>query len=201
MNTLSEIKNKILKSSNLNEIENLISLRAFLLEESCCPWIILENENEIENALSYFESKENSYFYNKNIKNIKKLNIEISDLFLPLNKKLCLIEILNDIIKSLIFDEYILVDKIRCNPLNNDTLYQKLIDFEKCITINKINLYKKRNQDLKSILSQFGIENCNPSRSAHIASTNKLKNLWSNTWGKINYYSNEKNNIIDKILI
>jgi metal-responsive CopG/Arc/MetJ family transcriptional regulator len=95
VNTQSDISNKIIKCSQENKLEILISLRAFLLGLEDCPWFIFfSNDNKSE--IIKKANKKNLQYYKKiNESNLRKIQIKPIDIFLlPKNKKNQLIQML-----------------------------------------------------------------------------------------------------------
>ena len=202
MDTLSELKINILKSSNINELNSLISLRAFLIDQEQTPWAIIDVNEELSDTIMKFENNSNSYYKNKNISNIKKFNVSILELYLlPKNKRLILLEMLDDIIQNLLDNKILIKDPLRVNPFSKDELFEYL-------KINKIfvdnitfNKYQKRSQDLNRLIVVAEIENTIYSNSISTTKKNKIIEYWRNIWGDNKFYHSNVENIIDHVII
>ena len=202
MDTLSELKINILKSSNINELNSLISLRAFLIDQEQTPWAIIDVNEELSDTIIKFESNSNSYYKNKNISNIKKFNVSLLEIYLlPKNKRLILIEMLDDIIQNLLDNKILIKDPLRVNPFSKDELFEYL-------KINKIfvdnitfNKYQKRSQDLNRLIVVAEIENTIYSNSISTTKKNKIIEYWRNIWGDNKFYHSNVENIIDHVII
>ena len=202
MDTLSELKINILKSSNINELNSLISLRAFLIDQEQTPWAIIDVNEELSDTIMKFENNSNSYYKIKNISNIKKFNISLLEIYLlPKNKRLILIEMLDDIIQNLLDNKILIKDPLRVNPFSKDELFEYL-------KINKIfvdnitfNKYQKRSQDLNRLIVVAEIENTIYSNSISTTKKNKIIEYWRNIWGDYKFYHSNVENIIDHVII
>ena len=202
MDTLSELKINILKSSNINELNSLISLRAFLIDQEQTPWAIIDVNEELSDTIMKFENNSNSYYKNKNISNIKKFNVSLLEIYLlPKNKRLILIEMLDDIIQNLLDSKILIKDPLRVNPFSKDELFEYL-------KINKIfvdnitfNKYQKRSQDLNRLIVVAEIENTIYSNSISTTKKNKIIEYWRNIWGDNKFYHSNVENIIDHVII
>ena len=202
MDTLSELKINILKSSNINELNSLISLRAFLIDQEQTPWAIIDVNEELSDTIMKFENNSNSYYKIKNISNIKKFNVSLLEIYLlPKNKRLILIEMLDDIIQNLLDNKILIKDPLRVNPFSKDELFEYL-------KINKIfvdnitfNKYQKRSQDLNRLIVVAEIENTIYSNSISTTKKNKIIEYWRNIWGDNKFYHSNVENIIDHVII
>lgn len=201
MNTLPEIQLKILQSSHTYGVEILISLRAFLFDQEFSPWIILEDFSQINKALEYF-NKDIKYFKNLNLKNIKKIGLNINYLYnMPKNKRLVLIDFLNDIISNHIDENMIIFDHVRWNPFENDIFYFLLIKQIDYIDRNEFNIYQKRHEELLKINNFnekkiYSYENC-----LDLASKYKIKNYWHNIWSDYKKYKIDEKSLIENIVL
>lgn len=202
MDTLSELKINILKSSNINELNGLISLRAFLIDQEQTPWAIIDVNKELSDTIIKFENNSNLYYKNKNISNIKKFNVSLLEIYLlPKNKRLILLEMLDDIIQNLLDSKILVTDPLRVNPFSKDELFEYL-------KINKIfvdnitfNKYQKRSQDLNRLIRMAEIENTIYSNNVSTTKKNKIIEYWRNIWGDNKFYHSNVENIIDHVII
>ena len=202
MDTLSELKINILKSSNINELNSLISLRAFLIDQEQTPWAIIDVNEELSDTIMKFENNSNSYYKNKNISNIKKFNVSLLEIYLlPKNKRLILIEMLDDIIQNLLDSKILIKDPLRVNPFSKDELFEYL-KINKIFVDNKtFNKYQKRSQDLNRLILVAEIENTIYSNSISTTKKNKIIEYWRNIWGDNKFYHSNVENIIDHVII
>lgn len=201
MNTLPEIKFKILKSSNSDDVNFLISLRAFLIDHENCPWSLIKSLEDIEIALLFMQSKELDYFKQLNTRNIHSKNIKPLDIYrMPKNKRLILLDLLNDMLRDFLDNNIYLEDTIRINPFEDDSLLKIIFLNEKYINKSIKNLYCKRNEDAKKLLNTFSFKNNIYDCCYDLTFKIKLTNYWNQMWSESKNY-NLQNNIIDKILI
>ena len=196
MPDLFEIINK---NSNASDLKRLISLRAFLLDEQDCPWVLLDEFNDKDKSIEFIINNSIDFFLAYNIKNISKLNLKPIDILLiPKNKRLKYLQLLDDIINS--YDNYdnILIDKLRTDPFKEDTL---LIKINQCNDLNskyKV-LLNKRNSDLTKLFSkaQFDITlnyNCSV-----FSKELKIKNYWKFLWANSDKY--DEKTIIGNVIL
>lgn len=201
MNTLPELKLKILKSSNSNDVNFLISLRAFLIDQENCPWLILDTITNLENALLYMHSKELEFFKKINTKNISVNNVKPLDIYrMPKNKRLILVSMIDEILSSLLEDVIYLEDIIRINPFNKDTLYDIISHNKIYISKNIFNIYTKRNNDLYKLLESLNYKNDIYESCFKLTYKIKIASYWCQMWGESKNY-NSKNDIVDKLII
>lgn len=202
MNTLAELKSKIQKSSHINEIENLISLRAFLFNQEECPWAILEDSNSLNKIIEEFSTKDLSYYKNKNIKNIKKLNLDLNYISnMPKNKRLVLIYILDDIIENLLFGRLLIVDKLRIDPFLKDDFFEYLESCKEYFDKEYYNIYKKRNNDIKNLLKYADYKKYIYDTCSSLTIKYKIKQYWKKIWLDKKAYSINENTCVENILI
>ena len=201
MNTLSEIKIEILKSSNSNELNFLISLRAFLIDKEHCPWFLLDNVQQLEFAIEFMHSRDLSYYKNLNTKNIKLKKIYPIDLYkMPKNKRLKLLEIIDDILSSHIPENFLIMDTLRISPFEKDNLMEIIKKYPSTISKNISNIYFKRNNDCQKLIqySNFKDEiynNCFQSTFKF-----KIEKMWSKMWCESKNY-NLENDLVNKLII
>ena len=201
MNNLTDLKKIITESSQLEKTEVLISLRAFLNDQEEYPWVCIENNDEMHNAFSYLHTNDINFFKNKNITNIKKVKIYPVDIFiLPKNKRIMLIEYINQELENLLLNKILLVDSLRANPFESDIIFNFISNNQSYLSQEIINTYIKRSKDLHKLLiesdyKQDIYENC-----VCTAKKNKIKDYWKNLWGDGSKYSSQ-NSLIDNILL
>lgn len=202
MDTLSELKIKILKSSNINELNSLISLRAFLIDQEQTPWAIIDVAEEISEIINKFESNSNTYYKNKNISNIKKFNVSLIEIYLlPKNKRLILLEMLDDVIQNLLNNKLLIVDPLRANPFSSDELFEYLKNNKVFVDINIFNKYQKRHQDLNKLILLAEIDNTIYLNCVSTTKKNKIIEYWRNMWGDNKFYHSDVENIIDHVIL
>lgn len=202
MNTLAELKSKIQKSSHINEIENLISLRAFLFNQEECPWAILEDLNSLNRIVEEFSTKDSSFYKNRNIKNIKKINIDLNYISnMPKNKRLVLINILDDIIENLLFGRLLIIDKLRIDPFSKDEFFEYLESNKEYFDKEYYDIYKKRNNDIKNLLEYADYKKHIYDTCSSLTIKFKIKHYWKKIWLDKTAYSKTENTSVENILI
>lgn len=198
MNTLADISNKIIKCSQENKLEILISLRAFLLGLEECPWFIFfSNDNKSE--IIKKANKKNLQYYKKiNESNLRKIQIKPIDIFLlPKNKKNKLLQILDPIILN--YDCEIVFDKLRSNPFSNDELLDFILENIEYFNDEIIQIFDKRSVARNILLKEAKISKSIYSSSFSISRKNKIIDYWKNLWGMPEKY--QAQSIVDQIII
>lgn len=198
MNTQSDISNKIIKCSQENKLEILISLRAFLLGLEDCPWFIFfSNDNKSE--IIKKANKKNLQYYKKiNESNLRKIQIKPIDIFLlPKNKKNQLIQMLDPIILNC--DCEIIFDKLRSSPFNDDDLLDFILKNIEDFNDEIIQVFDKRSLAKNKLLKEAKITKSIYSSSFSISRKNKIIDYWKNLWGMPDKY--QAQSIVDQIII
>ena len=198
METLTEISNKLIKSSHNDKLEILISVRAFLFDNPEIGGLIFTNSLEYDQIISGFHKKSNKTIKFQNEKNIKKLQIKSQDLFLlPKNKKIALINLVENLINE--FDVTVVFDRVRAEPFSSDDLFLFIKNNKKNISQDNFDLYEKRASELTKIINYAKIENHFYETCFAISRKNKIKNYWISTWGLSETYLNP--GIVENLLL
>lgn len=187
MNTLVEISNKITQCSQNDRLEIIISLRAFLFDSPVHYWIDFTYSNNYEKDLIDCQNLSPNILKKINEDNIKKIGIKSIDLFLlPKNKKLYLINLIDEIFEDL--QVKVVFDKLRLNPFYEDSLYNFIKDHREYFSKNIFETYKTRNKDVNFLLSEAGIEHQIYENCFLISRKNKVIDYWTNIWGQPTNY-------------
>ena len=199
MITLSDIQKKILQCSQNDNLEIIISLRAFLLDIPDCPYFLFTSENY--SPLIQESQKYTLDFYRKkNEFNIRKITLKPIDIHLmPRNKKNSLIELIDGILKNNNIYDVLVYDGIRSNPYCEDELFEFIKLNMKNIDENIYKKYKLRNDDLRNIVSKTSFSNKIYFSTYDIAKKNKIKEYWKNLWGLPEKYFEE--DVISNIIL
>jgi hypothetical protein len=187
LNTLIDISNKITQCSQSDRLEIIISLRAFLFDSPIYYWIDFTNSDNYEKDLTSCQNLSPTFLKKFNEDNIKKIGIKPIDLYLlPKNKKLYLINLIDEILEDL--QVKVVFDKLRLNPFNEDSLYSFIKDHKEQFSKNIINTYNTRNKDVIYLLNEAGIEHQIYETCFLTSRKNKVIDYWANIWGQsINY--------------
>lgn len=198
MNTQSDISNKIIKCSQEDKLEILISLRAFLLGLEDCPWFIFF-PNDDKSEIIKKTTKKNLLYYKKiNESNLRKIQIKPIDIFLlPKNKKIKLIQILDPIILN--FDCEVIFDKLRSSPFNDDDLLDFIMKNIEDFNDEIIQIFDRRSLAKNKLLKEAKITKSKYSSSFSISRKNKIIDYWKNLWGMPEKYHAQS--IVDQIII
>lgn len=187
MNTLIEISNKINQCSQNDRFEIIISLRAFLFDSPVHYWIDFTYSDNYEKKLVDCQNLSPNIFKKINEDNIKKIGLKSIDLFLlPKNKKLYLIDLIDEIFEDL--EVKVVFDKLRLNPFYEDILYNFIIDHREHFSKNIFETYKNRNKDVNFLLSEASIEHQIYETCFLISRKNKVIDYWTNIWGQPTNY-------------
>ena len=187
MNTLIEISNKITQCSQNDRLEIIISLRAFLFDSPVHYWIDFTYSDNYEKDLVDCQNLSPNILKKINEDNIKKIGIKSIDLFLlPKNKKLYLINLIDEIFEDL--QVKVVFDKLRLNPFYEDSLYNFIKDHREQFSKNIIETYKTRNKDVIYLLNEASIEHQIYETCFLISRKNKIIDYWTNIWGQSTNY-------------
>ena len=187
MNTLIEISNKITQCSQNDRLEIIISLRAFLFDSPVHYWIDFTYSDNYEKDLVDCQNLSPNILKKINEDNIKKIGIKSIDLFLlPKNKKLYLINLIDEIFEDL--QVKVVFDKLRLNPFYEDSLYNFIKDHRDQFSKNIIETYKTRNKDVIYLLNEASIEHQIYETCFLISRKNKIIDYWTNIWGQSTNY-------------
>ena len=200
MNNIADLKKIITESSQNNKIDVLISLRAFLADQEDYPWVYFKNLEEIPDVFSYLHSNNIINFKNKNINNLRKVKVSPVQIYImPKNKRLPLIEMIDDELFDFMSEYIFLIDKIRSNPFEDDIIYEFLLSNKKNVETSLLNIYEERNKIHKKLLFLADIKKPIYDTCSSLSKKNKLKDYWINLWGDSKNYS--ENSIIDSIVL
>jgi hypothetical protein len=200
LNNITDLKKIIAESSQNNKMDILISLRAFLADQEDYPWVYFKNIEEIPDVFSYLHSKNILHFKNINTINLRKAKISPVQIYImPKNKRLILIDLIDDELSDFISDHIFLVDKIRANPFENDLVYEFLIKNKNLVDKSLFAVYEERNKSHKKLLNLTEIKKSIYDTCSSMSKKNKLKDYWINLWGDSKNYS--ESSIIENIVI
>jgi len=200
VNTLLEISKKITECSQLDKIEILISLRAFLLGFEDCPWFIFCESFDAEELIKITHSQSYFSFKKQNEANLKRINLKPIDIFLlPKNKKNAILDHINSVIDDFYPECVILHDCVRSNPYTEDYLFQYIEenDFKFSEAIYK--LYKLRSIEKTKLVKDANIPKRIHETIFSISRKNKIIDYWKNTWGLSERYTDQT--IVDQIIL
>lgn len=202
MNTITESKALIYSCYQENKIEELISLNNCLTDCFDAPWTIIKTTDSLQEKLEYLQSfSQNDYkFYNE--KRLRRIKISAVDIYLmPKNKRLALIPYIENYIEELLGDNILVVDKVRFDPYQEDSLYYFIIENKSELNKNIISLYEARKIDLIKLLDYAKIEK-NLYESFYLLSKrSKVVDYWKNIWGKNQSYSSDNYGIIEHLIL
>ena len=198
MNTILEISNKITQCSQHDRLEIIISLRAFLFDSPVYYWIDFTYSKDYEKDLVNCQNLSPVILKKINEDNIKKIGIKSIDLFLlPKNKKLYLINIIDEIFEDLQIK--VVFDKLRLNPFYEDSLFNFIKDHQEHFSKNTIQTYSKRSKDLNYLLEEAKIEHEIYETCFLLARKNKIIDYWTNIWGQSTNYKDST--LIEHLII
>lgn len=150
-------------------------------------WIDFTYSDNYEKKLVDCQNLSPNIFKKINEDNIKKIGLKSIDLFLlPKNKKLYLIDLIDEIFEDL--EVKVVFDKLRLNPFYEDILYNFIIDHREHFSKNIFETYKNRNKDVNFLLSEASIEHQIYETCFLISRKNKVIDYWTNIWGQPTNY-------------
>lgn len=200
MNTLLEISKKITECSQLDKIEILISLRAFLLGYEDCPWFIFCECFDPEELIVNTHTLNYLNFKKQNEANLKKINLKPIDIFLlPKNKKNTILDHINSVINDFYPECMVLHDCVRSNPYAQDYLFEYIEENDFKFSEAIYNLYKIRSIEKKKLVKDANIPKRIHETSFSISRKNKIIDYWKNTWGLSEKYTDQT--IVDQIIL
>lgn len=200
VNNIADLKKIITESSQNDKIDILISLRAFLADQEDYPWVYFKKIEEIPDVFLYLHSKNILHFKNINTINLRKAKISPVQIYImPKNKRLMLIDLIDDELSDFISDHIFLVDKIRANPFEDDLVYEFLSKNKSLVDKSLFAVYEERNKSHKKLLNLTEIKKPIYDTCSSMSKKNKLKDYWINLWGDSKNYS--ENSIIENIVI
>lgn len=198
MNTVLDISNKIIQCSQNDQLEIIISLRAFLFDIPIYSWVDLTYSKNYEEDIALLHNKNIFELKSLNEKNLKKIYLKPIDLFLlPRNKKNYLISLIDEIFED--FSLVVIFDKIRTNPFLEDALFEFIKNNKNQFSDKIFITYKTRNDNAKELVSLASIEPQIYETCFTLSRKNKIINYWENIWAD-SYKYNEPNLIQNLIL-
>ena len=199
MDTFTKITNSINKSFQTNDLNYLISLKAFLCEKNDCPWRIFYEIKDLEENIRHMQSKSLFYFKDINTQNLKKFNINQIEIYLlPKNKRNKLIDEIDDILSSQNF--IFITDELRSNPYNEDTLMKTILENQKILPDDLIKIYTIRKEFLSKLFIFANYSNQIFQTSMASAKNNKIKEYWINIWGSSESYNSDLS-VIESLIL
>lgn len=202
MNTITDLKSLIYLCYKDNKLEELISLFLCLKDAQDSPWVIINQEENLQEKLEYFQSfSQNDYkFHNEKI--LRRIKVSLVEIYLmPKNKKLSFIPYLEEYINELLDSRILVVDYVRFNPYKEDLLFYLILSKKDVLDKSLINLYEARSKDLKKLLEHAKFEK-NLYESFYIYSKRvKIIDYWKNIWGDQKLYDSENYGIVDHLVL
>ena len=152
MNPTDDIKNKISKHIKSHSIlDILISIKCYLTNNEENPWYVFQGTKKDSIILEIKQSLDYNNHKNINDSILAMVSIKPIELILiPKNRKISLIEYIDDLIEEYSGNKIIIIDSARTNPFSEDILfnYLKTNNFDDVI----INIYNKRSESKHKIL-------------------------------------------------
>ncbi len=162
-------------------------MRAFLFDSPVHYWIDFTYSENYETDLVNCQTLSPAVLKKINEDNIKKVGIKSIDLFLlPKNKKLYLINLIDEIFEDL--QVKVVFDKLRLNPFYEDSLFDFIKDHKDQFSKNIFETYKTRNKDVNFLLTEAGIDHQIYETCFLISRKNKVIDYWTNIWGQTTNY-------------
>ena len=191
---------KILKHEKSdNFLQYLISVKCFLINAPDSHWYIFKNNLSDQEELN--EKQSLSFFQVRQIneQNIETLGFKPIDLIIiPKNRKMELLDIIDNYINDIILGDILIFDTARVNPFENDSLYEFIINSNNISDENK-TIYQKRIDEKQKLIHFFEYEPQIFNTCLNISRYNKAIDFWKNTWGiSLNY---KKPTEIDYLII
>ena len=200
MNPTDNIKNKISKHIKSHSIlDILISIKCYLTNNEENPWYVFQGTKKDSIILEIKQSLDYNNHKNINDSILAMVSIKPIELILiPKNRKISLIEYIDDLIEEYSENKIIIIDSARTNPFSEDILfnYLKTNNFDDVI----INIYNKRSESKHKILKFASLDHQHFKTSLEKSREIKILDYWKNIWGLgISY--NKDNSVIDNLIL
>lgn len=201
MNNLADLRKIIAECSQINKVDILISLRAFLADQEENPWVYFNSLENVSDVFDFLHSQNISSFKNINISNIRKVKVTPVQIYIiPKNKRLVFIELINDELEHLLSNNIFLMDNIRTNPFEIDSIFNFIVEHKPFIEKSIFTIYAERNKSHQKLLSLLEQKSQIYDTCSTLSKRNKLKDYWVNLWGDSKNYNSE-NSIVDSIVL
>ncbi len=200
MSIKENLISNILKHENSDKfLDYLISVKCFLINAPDSHWYIFKNSVSDQKELDEKQSLSSFQIRQINEQNIEKLGFKTIDLIIiPKNRKLELLNIIDNYINDIIFDDILIFDTARVNPFSSDPLYE-FIDKSTYISQENKNIYQKRLDEKQKLINFFEYEPQIFNTCLNVSRYNKAIDFWKNTWGISFNYNNPSE--IDYLII
>jgi len=200
VNPTDNIKNKISKHIKSHSIlDILISIKCYLTNNEENPWYVFQGTKKDSIILEIKQSLDYNNHKNINDSILAMVSIKPIELILiPKNRKISLIEYIDDLIEEYSGNKIIIIDSARTNPFSEDILfnYLKTNNFDDVI----INIYNKRSESKHKILKFASLDHQHFKTSLEKSREIKILDYWKNIWGLgISY--NKDNSVIDNLIL
>lgn len=200
MKQVDLIKDKILKQSeHISFLEILIALKCYLTNNEENAWYIFQNNDQDQ---TYLLSNQNLNYLSYKQKNDFLLLLvylkPIDIILLAKNKKINLLEFVDDLILSYTSNETVIIDYLRTNPFQEDHLFKYITEKQFHKTI--IDIYLTRNIDKRRIINLSKKKSKYYRSCAEKSKELKISDYWKNIWGLGLSYNLEKS-IVDNIIL
>lgn len=200
MNQIDNIKLKISKHLTSNSIlDILISIKCYLTNNEENPFYVFQGNKkdlimlDIKQSLNYNQYK-NIYDSILSLISIKPIEL----ILIPKNRKIALINYIDDLIEEYSEDKIIIIDSARTNPFLED----KLFNYLKTNNFNEeiIGIYNKRAESKENILKFASLDHYHFKTSLEKSREIKILDYWKNIWGLgISYKKNS--DIVDNLIL
>ena len=200
MKQVDLIKDKILKQSeHISFLEILIALKCYLTNNEENAWYIFQNNDQDQ---TYLLSNQNLNYLSYKQKNDSLLLLvylkPIDIILLAKNKKINLLEFVDDLILSYTSNETVIIDYLRTNPFQEDYLFKYITEKQFHKTI--FDIYLTRNIDKQRIINLSKKKSKYYRSCAEKSKELKISDYWKNIWGLGLSYNLEKS-IVDNIIL
>jgi hypothetical protein len=200
VNPVDNIKIKIskhLKSHSILDI--LLTIKCYLTNNEENPWYIFQGTKRDSIILEIKQSLDYNNHKNINDSILAMVSIKPIELILiPKNRKISLLEYIDDLIEEYSENKIIIIDSARTNPFSEDILfnYIKKNNFNEEI----VNIYNKRSESIQKILNFASLDHQHFKTSLEKSREIKILDYWKNIWGIGTSY-NKNYSIIDNLML
>lgn len=200
MKQVDLIKEKIIKQSeNISFLKILIALKCYLTNNEENAWYIFQNDEKDQTYLLQNHNLNYQIYKQQNDSLLALVHIKPIDLILlAKNKKINLIEFVDDLIISNTTNETIIIDHLKTNPFQDDLLFNYIS--EKNFDKNIVDIYLARNIDRQRIINLSKKKSKYHKSCAEKSKELKISDYWKNIWGLGLSYNLEKS-IMDNIIL
>jgi hypothetical protein len=180
-------------------LDILLTIKCYLTNNEENPWYIFQGTKKDSIILEIKQSLDYNNHKNINDSILTMVSIKPIELILiPKNRKIPLIEYIDDLIEQYSENKIIIIDSARTNPFSEDILF----DYIKKYNFNEeiVDIYIKRSESIQKILNFASLDHQHFKTSLEKSREIKILDYWKNIWGIGTSY-NKDYSVIDNLIL